>query len=357
MKQSIHVHLTRFGVLALGLGIWHFAGKSLQEAGQYEREPNVLCLKGSPFGKTIAMAMQGPVDVYWHEGEAHDHVHAPGESCSECDGGHEHASTDPSAGGGEESSAVAISIGSHDHEACADGECDHAEHATAGHQHAPGESCEGCDLDKINAIAASVTEKNSIRTMLLDKIQDLRAVQNTRHNPYANSKAHKYFIRREVEKKLMLTYRMDPTNYASYGAYFLFLSESSLSDREESVRQAMRLSQTTVQYCLRDQDSDSALLTGAAAAHDVGQLLIRSGENEALAQAGQYLQVSEEFLNGFEQVALQMAFDGSWEKFSGYRRDEMADRARLLRKLVEADRKNPGVNADNQEEDEAVSAG
>ena len=355
--KPLHVHLSQFGVLALGLGIWHFAGKSLQEAGQYEREPNVLCLKGSPFGKTIAMAMQGPVDVYWHEGEAHDHDHGPSESCSECDGNHDHASASPLAVNTEGSSAVAISTGGHDHEACANGECDHLEHAAGGHHHAPGEACAGCQLEDIDTVVTSVTSKGSIRTMLLEQIQDWRAVKNTRHNPLANSEAHKYFIRREVEKKLMLTYSMDPTNYASYGAYFLFLSESALSDREQSVKQAIRLSQATVEACIREQNSASALLTGAAASHDMGQMLIRNGGEKAGAYANQYFNATEEFLNGFEQVALQMAFDGTWEQFSENRRGEMSERARLLRKLLEADRKNPGINADNQEGEDAVSAG
>jgi hypothetical protein len=160
-----------------------------------------------------------------------------------------------------------------------------------------------------------------------------------------------------VEKKLMLTYRMDPTNYASYGAYFLFLSESSLSDRELSVKQAMRLSQTTVQFCLREQESATALLTGAAAAHDAAQLLMNTGNEGAQEYVQQYMKVAEELLNGFEQIALQMAFDGSWENFSAYRQNEMSVRAHLIRKLVENNRLMPKANANNKTEGEAVTAG
>jgi|GEM_PF-2169343 len=98
MSKPLQACLAHLGVLTLGLAAWHFAGKRLQGDGLFEAEPNVLSLKGSPFGKTIAMAMQGPIDVYWHEGEAHDHVHAAGESCTECDGGHGEEGTAQKAG-------------------------------------------------------------------------------------------------------------------------------------------------------------------------------------------------------------------------------------------------------------------
>ncbi|MDA0766376.1 MAG: hypothetical protein O3A87_03390 [Verrucomicrobia bacterium] len=361
MSKPLQACLAHLGVLTLGLAAWHFAGKSLQSDGLFEAEPNVLSLKGSPFGKTIAMAMQGPIDVYWHEGEAHDHVHAPGESCTECDGGHGEEGTAQKAGLEDlEGAAVAITTGGEGHEACAHEGCDHADHeavAEAGHSHTPGGSCEGCALEEVDARVASLTTRSSIRSQMLKQIQDWRAEENTRRNPYANTAAHKYFIRREMERKLMLTYRMDPTNYASYGAYFLYLSESSLSDREASIKQALRLSQATVKFCLAEQESATALLTGAAAAHDAVQLLINTGDAEARRYAEQYVRVAEQCLEGFEQQALQMAFDGTWEKFSKLRQQEMTERARLVRKLVESDRKLPPENANNKDERGAVSAG
>ena len=78
---------------------------------------------------------------------------------------------------------------------------------------------------------------------------------------------------------------------------------------------------------------------------------------EAIQGAVQYTQVAEQFLDGFEQVALQMAFDGSWNNYSERRRAEMTERARLLRKLVENDRKIRGMNVENKTAEGAANAG
>lgn len=342
MKLHDKTQLLRLGVLSLGLAAWGYAGKSLQEDHLFAFEPNVLCLKGSPFGRTIAMAMQGPIDVFWHEGEAHDHVHTLGEACTECDHGAEgHQVEVPSQG-----TLVTISSDPADSvAACADPDCDHGDHASHGHQHAPGETCVSCDFTYPAASPASSSQadsqtlSNSIRTQLLDRLQVLRVAHNTRTNPLGNSAIHKHYIRREVEKKLALTYQMDPTNYASYGAYFLFLSESSLSNREESVNQALRLAEMTVHYCVRDKNDSQALLTGSAAAHDVVQLVVTIAGAAGNQHAARYVAVAEQLLDGFEQRSLEMAFDGTWENFSDLRRAEMTERGRLLRKLLEADRK------------------
>ena len=54
MKFSIHRNIARLGVFSLGLVLWTAATKSLIKGGEFEREPNMLSLNGSPFGKTIA---------------------------------------------------------------------------------------------------------------------------------------------------------------------------------------------------------------------------------------------------------------------------------------------------------------
>ena len=108
---------------------------------------------------------------------------------------------------------------------------------------------------------------------------------------------------------------------------------------------------------MKGQQDAQALLTGAAAAHDTAQLLVNTGHEKAMSAAIQYTRVAEQFLDGFEQVALQMAFDGSWSNYSENRRAEMSERARLLRKLVEADKKIRGMNVENRTAEGAASAG
>ena len=70
--------------------------RSMFRDGLVNPQPNVLHLKRSPFGRTLALAMRGPVDIYWHRGSPHshledghshdhDHDHAHGEDCEHCE--------------------------------------------------------------------------------------------------------------------------------------------------------------------------------------------------------------------------------------------------------------------------------
>ena len=75
MTRKFQSNMIALGALGLGLAAWTVAGRSLHREGRFDYAPNVLQLKGSPLRRTIAMAMQGPADVYFHEGEVHDHDH------------------------------------------------------------------------------------------------------------------------------------------------------------------------------------------------------------------------------------------------------------------------------------------
>jgi hypothetical protein len=226
----------------------------------------------------------------------------------------------------------------------------------AGHGHVPGEACPTCDHDLDPEPAAEAT-KSGLRTAILEKIRDWRGAKNSRTNPLSNTAAHKFFIRMEVEKKLFLTYEMDPTNFAGYGAYHLFLSESSLGTRTGSEAQARRLAEYTVARCLKERENPIAMLTAAAASHDMVQVLIAERSPEAVRLANQYASLTRESLDQFDQVSLQMLFDGTWERFSAARQNEMTERARLLRKLHDADRRTLGVHVSNPTAPEGNPAG
>ena len=65
---------------------WAWQAVSLREAGRLDMVPNFAAIGRSPYGKTLAMAIQGPVDNYWHKGREphHDHDepgHVHGEDC------------------------------------------------------------------------------------------------------------------------------------------------------------------------------------------------------------------------------------------------------------------------------------
>lgn len=81
-RKSLFFLLTAFA----GAG-WAWQAVSLREAGHFDLVPNFAAIGRSPYGKTLAMAIQGPVDAYWHKGREahHDHSdHPPGQDGEEC---------------------------------------------------------------------------------------------------------------------------------------------------------------------------------------------------------------------------------------------------------------------------------
>lgn len=324
MSLPLKTTLIRAGLLCLGLAAWAGAGRSLHERGAFQFVPNAFSLKGSPFGRTLGMAMQGPVDVYFHQGGGHEggaHQHAPGEACDGCETVAEDDA--PHSDPVEDASSVLVTTGG--------APSDDAQ------QH--GEACgSSCGHDHGSESPAVASGDAPWRAAILGKIRDWRGVKNSRTNPHGNSEAHKYYIRAKVEQKLLLTYQMDPTNYGSYGAYHLFLNEPSLGTRgEASRRHGRRLAEVTVARCVREWDNPIALLTTAAASHDMVEYLVEDSSPEKVRRAHEYAALTAKALEQFENVSLQMLFDGTWDEFSTARQDEMTSRARQLRKMHEAD--------------------
>jgi hypothetical protein len=82
MTQARKITILLLATL-VGVG-WAWQAVSLREAGRFDMVPNFAAIGRSPYGKTLAMAIQGPVDNYWHKGREphHDHEeHVHGEDC------------------------------------------------------------------------------------------------------------------------------------------------------------------------------------------------------------------------------------------------------------------------------------
>ena len=85
--------------LIVGVVLWGSYAQRFNDQGKLSYEPNVACIKGSPYGKVLALALQGPIDFYWHMGASHEHTaelngghgHDHGDDCDHCHGnGHSH---------------------------------------------------------------------------------------------------------------------------------------------------------------------------------------------------------------------------------------------------------------------------
>ena len=345
-------------LLALGLTGWALQGHWFHKGEKFAKEHNPLHLNRSPFGRTIALAMRGPVDVYWHRGEPHSHdghEHSHGghshshEGHSHSHGGHSHSYGEHSHSHGEHGHShgghgIAIAPGE-------DSELDYLaslleqdEEATPGQDyHGRPHPAESDDPGPTQPEAAAGKSKG-LRPYLLDKIQEMQTSYNSRTNRNSESPRHKAYIMGEVEKKLATGYELDPSNLGAYGAYFLFKSEAlarveGREGEQELIlarrREAHVLAHETLQYCWELPGEPPAMITGASATQDCLQMLAEHPEPDVkLAQ--QYLRRLDMFLRQYEVLREAMVANKTWENFPSPRRVEMEKAYSLVKGLQKA---------------------
>ncbi len=318
-------------LLTTGLTAWGLQARKLHKRGQFTKTHNPLHLKEthnplhlkeSPFGRTLSLAMRGPVDVYWHRGEPHEHP--LGEEHS-----HSHPHSHPHSHSHDHDDDAGIPAGQ-------DEDLDYLAKLLEDedHDHAN-------DSDVVNAAETF----KGLRPLLLDRIETMRTAYNSRTNRTAESRRHKAYIMGETEKRLKVGYEMDPRNPSAYGAYFLFKSEALarvegqageglvIRNRRDEAR---RLAHRTQHYCWNFPTEAPAMITGASAAHDCLQLLSEDPDPD-LNSVRFYLSRLNLMLENYEAIRDAMLEDNSWKLFPAPRRSEMEKTHSLIRALRQAD--------------------
>ena len=322
-------------LLTTGLTAWGLQARKLHKRGQFTKTHNPLHLKEthnplhlkeSPFGRTLSLAMRGPVDVYWHRGEPHEHP--PGEEHSHS---HPHSHSHDHGHGH-----------SHDHDddagipAGQDEDLDYLASLLEDGEHEHGEDLSATDTTKTFT---------GLRPLLLDKIEAMRTAYNSRTNRTAESPRHKAYIMGETEKRLKVGYQMDPRNPSAYGAYFLFKSEALarvegqageglvIRNRRDEAR---RLAHRTQHYCSNFPTEAPAMITGASAAHDCLQLLSEDPDPD-LNSVRFYLSRLNLMLENYEAIRGAMIENSRWQLFPAPRRSEMEKTHSLIKALRQAD--------------------
>lgn len=289
--------ITTSALALTGLGLAWYAGGQLQGKGSFDYHPNPLGLKASPYGQVIAMAIQAPIDADWHGAlEIHDM---------------------PS--GAEEP---------HDNSVCEDESCDHD------HGHELAKHDEGCsDSDCTHDHGATSQPTGS----LIDRLS--KAVTQ-RNNPNPPTAGHKFYIRRQIEKKLQFAYELDPSHYANYAAYNLFLTQSSLGTAEDSQEEVTRkvtlLAEGTIRYCLHETSDPRPALTAASAAYNILERQFINPETHSNSEMRELLGVMDFCLKRYFELLQESIDNNNWSLLSEMRQNEVLSRSKFALKLREA---------------------
>lgn len=291
------------GLIGSGVLAWTIAARPLVGNSDLAAPLNPLGINGSPYGEVFAMAMQAPIDNYFHAGmgqETHNHAH--GEACTEHCGQKERKHDETC---------------QHEH----DETCNHDDH-------------EAADAPKTAA------KSPSLNTRLANLLGSLDKVREVRTNPKVASEALKRHLRREAENKLRFAYQLDPSHYANYNCLHLFLTEPQLGTRPELTPSAAKLAEDTIRYCLKQDHDPRPTLTAAAAATNILELMFNDRQNPtpkySTEQMRQYLVLLDHCIARYQFIANQWDESKQWELLSPMRIAECKERFTFNMRIREA---------------------
>ncbi len=280
--SRISTHATSACLIGMGVLCWAFAGRPLVKDTDLSIPLNPLGINGSPYGEVFAMAMQGPIDTYFHG---------------------------------------SVSGGAHQHEA--------------------GQTCGHCQKTATPVKQESTVKNNlALATRFSNFLASLDKAAATSTNPKAASQAHKLYLRRQVEDKLRFAYQLDPSHYGNYNALHFFLTEPQLGTRPELTPSAAKLAGDTIQYCLKQDTDPRPALTAAAAATNVLQLMFADQKNDNpqfnTTQMRQYLGVLDYTISRYVTLAKKWEETKNWDLVSPQRIAECDERFTFICKIREA---------------------
>ena len=289
--------------LALGAGLSGGMAQKFNAEDQLSYKPNVACMKGSPYGKILALAMQGPIDFYWHKGKTH------------------------------EDEAILKKEGHQHDESCADGCDDHAGHDHGQTNNEHGENC-GCDAHGENKQQLVELKEVPLHTRAKLKIKKMAAAAHRRTNGQTLSPAHQKYLEGVTEDKLRLAYELDPSNYTNYGNYHLFIATTTYGRSEANDDAAVKLAMRTLMFCKKDGSDPASWVTAASAAYNIIYHIGRYYNQYSVLEAKESLAEFDFCMNEYVRLRSQALEHG--RIVSENRITEMETRVKYLAKLRQA---------------------
>jgi len=284
--------------MLLGIGLWAGFSVRFNAEDSLTYDSNPASVKGSPYGKVLALAMQGPIDFYWHQGETHSHseiLNADDHS------GHSHSHS----GHG------------HDH---------------SGHHHNHSTKPEEA-MQEDGVAAEQGTEQKTLRELAKKQIRTMGARARRRTNDRPLSLAHVEYLESVTEDKLRLAYELDPTNYTNYGNLHLFLSVN-LGKSKSDFTKAQELALKTLEVCKKDQVDPASWVTAASAAYNILYHIAFYYDQYTVKEAKASLKEFDDCIATYEILLNEAVQDG--RIISEERLLELQERVKYLGKLRHA---------------------
>jgi hypothetical protein len=297
----------------LGVALWIGMAQKFDSEDRLSYNPNVACVKGSPYGKVFALAMQGPIDFYWHDGKSHEHAELLAddhEHHNDHDHNHDHG---------------------HEHDQVH--QFDHVYDYDDGHGN--DERCFESIAERDVVAPSNVVEVNIPvveKAQLVIKQMEANTHRKTNDEPL--SIVHRQHLQGEIEDKLRFAYELDPTNYTNYGNYHLFLYTSSFGRATADEEAALSLARHTYSLCMLDTMDPASSVTAASAAYNIISHIGRHHSNYSISEAKQSLENFDHCIDQYFNILSAALLEGRVIPQS--RLAEMKERVSYLSKLRKA---------------------
>ncbi len=300
-------------VIGAVLAVW--ALHDLKESGKARYHNNAFALKLSGYGTLLARLGQKNLDRAWHNGavagELSKHEHKEGDDHGDQKG------LDKEGKGGK---LHEENEDEHDH---VEGDDDH------------GDQKGGGGTEKIEGA--------------LEFLVDLDAQRFRRTSLFSLSEEHRRAIALDIEKLLLRSYNMDPTDYGVYNSYFHFLVWHEMRGTPEARKHADAISEHTFRLALRETDSPMPWLTAAEAVLNQFLLaqqdlwranpeLVKKKSSAIQLPADDLIRYRDRMarcLDQYGKLKEKAIKEGWWSTISKDRRDEADDRAFTAGKMYE----------------------
>ena len=304
---------TEWILLVSGIFLVGGFASHLRGNGGLRHSQNPLAIQRSGYGMILARLSQNTVNRVWHyglEGPA-GHHHKPGDDdCELCAPPHHQGQ-----GGGNPDSAP-------------DGN-------SGGNSLPPDHLVSVAGLP----VTPATAKETGIVESALSQLLDLKKAGYARTNPEGLSQAHRRKVASDIEKVLLRSYQMDPTDYGVYNAYYLFLTIHDLCATPAAERQAKKVAGLTIGAAMGETESPFPWLTAASALLDQflsdQQIARETGKPLSRTAVQDYSAKMAHCLAQFKAVREKAIAERRWQSIGAERTEGADERLRFLERTSE----------------------